>query len=467
MSLTGGENMPLYQDTRSNSSAEWATVIEMFKYSRGTAFEAHPYSNLVMCGQTVTSVRTTRKPVPALIPEIAERRFLFSRNLVEVARELETTRPVHFETKMARKVWELCNPNPCDMKKCYIEADPCKSISMFHVQQKNDPVWSWYDYIWKGDIAKYALIKRLPLQRYSGLSAESERFRNLAITKAYATAKSPILPIQVYLGELGETLEMLISPLSAIRKLLTKGVPGSRMYKTRLKPFKDLVETGGGTWLEFRYGWMPLIYQVEDIIDSFNHKINSGFPIHVVRGGSHLLKNRSEQYVRGVNLCASLQLEMIEEIQSTIRGTAVLATRQRMSRDKFYGNRWSDLLSTAHELKSLSFVWDWFINIGDWLQAIVPDPDLTVIANSVSVKRGYTHRVKPTVLGISRLTTTPCRRSDVAGLLGEASYQEYSLVRNVNFTLPNVPVLRKQWLSLARTADALSLITGKIINLLK
>lgn len=175
----------------------------------------------------------------------------------------------------------------------------------------------------------------------------------------------------------------------------------------------------------------------------------------------------NKQHVRGINVCAALQIDILEHTRSTIRAAAVLATRQRLSKEKFYGTRWADLLSSAWELKTLSFVWDWFFQIGDWLQAIVPDPDLRVIANSVSVKRVYEHIITPITYGVSYPTKLVTRRCDRLDLMKEASYREESLVREVNYKLPDVPVLRKQWLSLARTADALSLTIGKIINLRK
>ena len=455
--------MPSYQDTRTTVVKEKAVVIERVKHSTQTTFSATSYVREVPdCGQSVTSVRTTRKPVEALPTELESRQFLFATDLDKVVRS-ETTRPRHFSTRMQRKIWELCNPNPCDMRKCTVTSERSNKVAILGVQQPKDPVWSWYDYIWEGDISKYVLLSRIPLKRFQTLSAESATYRNLAITKAYATAKSPVLPIQVYLGELTETLHMLRNPLGAIRKLFAKEYTS----RSGLKPFKDLVETGAGTWLEFRYGWMPLVYQVEEIIDSFNSKINHGFPIHVVRGGSPLKVIENKQHVRGINVCAALQLDILEHTRSTIRAAAVLATRQRLSVDKFYGTRWSDLVSTAWEIKTLSFVWDWFFQIGAWLQAIVPDPDLRVLANSVSVKRAYQHKVAPITYRVSYLTKTPMHFSDSNDLFKEASYDESTLVREVNFKLPDVPVLRKQWLSLAKTADALSLTIGKIMNLRK
>lgn len=149
---------------------------------------------------------------------------------------------------------------------------------------------------------------------------------------------------------------------------------------------------------------------------------------------------------------------------TSVKASAVLATRQTMSQEKFYGNRWSDCLSTAWELKTLSFVWDWFFSIGQWLQAIVPDPDLRVIANSVSLKRENKTSVAVRHYGLGPEYVNIRMQPDSDDLIKEASYVESALVRTVNLPLPHVPIARKQLLSIARTADSFSLLIGEILG---
>lgn len=462
--------MPLYQDTRTTVFTDKATVYEYRKNSSQSSYERVTYTGSYSgVGQVVTSVRSTCKPVPQVPTELESRRFLFGSDLESVLKD-EATRPRKFGTKLSRKIWELTNPNPCDMKKSLVTGVSDKKFFILHVQQPNDPIWNWYDLAWEGDIMRRILYGHMPIAGpYKSFSPDSDRFRDLAITKAYANAKSPVLPIQVYLGELAETLHMLREPLGSLRKMLGKGsFKKGRKLKSRLEPFKDLLEGASGTWLEYRYGWMPLVYQVQEIMDAFNYKVNHGFPIQIVRGGSHLQLSETNTLIREAVAVNALSVSYVLSKRNSIRAAAVLATRQKMSSDKFFGNRWGDLVQTAWELKTLSFVWDWFFQIGDWLQAIVPDPDLTVLANSVSIKRVNSITVAPVAYGISYPTKQGrLWFANDNETLSDCTYKEESLVRVVNVKLPNVPILRKQWLSLARTADALSLTIGKILNLLR
>lgn len=392
--------------------------------------------------QKVTSVRSTSKGTTKM-PSLLGDRVLHN-HVYMIERELNETQLPRNSNRIAKQMWKICNPHPCSMVRRKVT---CGSIPEFTVLGTGG--WS---YRFSGVVGAKLLSAVVPLTPLP--DSFTTRHRDLAITKAYSLAKSPDMPIQVYLGELAETLHMLRNPLGAIRKFLTPG--------RRTNAFRSHTEMLGGSWLEYRYGWMPLVYQVNEIIDAFNSQFGDGFPIHLVRAGSTPSVSKT---VLQKDLIAEsfLYARSIVYQETSERASAVLATRQKFSADKFWGNRWSDTLQTAWELKTLSFVWDWIFNIGDWLGAIVPDPTLNVIANSVSIKRVVKVKTIPLngrVFNTGAVFSLPQPENWIA------SYTEERLDRVVNLQLPSMPIFRQHLLSIARTADALSLLTGKIIGLI-
>lgn len=123
-------------------------------------------------------------------------------------------------------------------------------------------------------------------------------------------------------------------------------------------------------WLEGRYGWRVLIYEIQDLHDTitkFDKKRTrfTEYAHHVDRSTSVLTD--PDLYLIGLpdGLLANAPYYRIKyNIDSTIsyRGT--------VSAD-FQPNQWRfDLLNTAWELVPYSFVVDWFLAVGEWINAM-------------------------------------------------------------------------------------------------
>lgn len=136
-------------------------------------------------------------------------------------------------------------------------------------------------------------------------------------------------------------------------------------------------------------------------------------------------------------------------------------TSQNISR--ILGIRARDIPATLWEIVPYSFVVDWFVNVGTWLNAVVPDPNVTVLGNWIT--RVYSFSCveqvtftfpKPSPLGT--ITTTN---------VGSVTTVKERVIRDCNQSLTLLPVLTRRNMSALHLTDALSLSASKVINLLK
>jgi len=450
--------MTSYQDTRTRRGPDSLAFIREGMRSPGAGWINYQYASYGSThrssGQTITSVRTTSKAMPEFETPLAASPLLYMDQVHGVVKELDRT--VRPKSRLQRKVWQICNPHPVDMKK-FESTVGKEQTTLFFLKclQKGWPAWTAYDFHYTGNIMDHALGFVIPISEYSALPTAITRFQHLALTKAYAKSKASVYQVMVYLGELKETVEMLLNPLSALKNFLKQ--PDGKRILSGEKLIGDL-------WLQYRYGLLPLMLTVQDVIEQLIVKLHKGFRVKQHRAGSHLSNVRTSGTL-DQNLCANLLLRSQRSIETGIQGFATLATKHNTwSQERILGTRWQDLPATLYELTPLSFVWDWIWNIGSWIQSIVPDPSVTYLANTVSIKRTYEVKLQPIAIGLGPLWTNKGLLNAGSVGLKEASYREDTLVRTVNLQIPSLPIYQAKLLSLSRSADAISLIVTRILS---
>jgi hypothetical protein len=130
---------------------------------------------------------------------------------------------------------------------------------------------------------------------------------------------------------------------------------------------------------------------------------------------------------------------------------------------KALGLRGRDIPSLLWELTPWSFVVDWFANVGTWLQAVVPDPSISIRGNWVTVIR--TTEVKYSSGTLIEPHSHPVSMS--TGMYGGSSIRLHEVHRYANQPLPTTPVLMGKALSVLQKADALCLGVSQLSGLLK
>lgn len=236
------------------------------------------------------------------------------------------------------------------------------------------------------------------------------------------------------LFELKDVLRFLVSNVGSAAALLAKlrnkdpvawwkgrNLNAKQLLKSTDKGLREL----GNHWMEYRYALMPIIYSMKDILE-------------VSKGDIKWKTSRSKQVLTPtMNIGQTLQTTLAERCMYTdLTGTITVRShvKQRYDIDgiaNLFGARLTvNPFITAWELTTLSFVVDWFLNIGD-LITNATSPNLAAETGSVTSIR--TETVSTTYLKdhsadvkLSSWAATAC--------IGAQSYTE-TFQRNVDLPL--------------------------------
>lgn len=228
-------------------------------------------------------------------------------------------------------------------------------------------------------------------------SVEDQDLINRLMTKAYADARQQAFDVGTTIGELPEVIGMF---LSFRQRLLTRLDDVIEEYIRRLRKkhgadfVKHLTSTGirgvlnelSALWLEWTYGWKPLISSARDLGKSLG-RVSVGPPSVVVVGKAQEALDLSGYNWVVTHYCSNGNFKPPIEI---VQGhTSVARARVAIQVSPVVASFDLNPFVTALELIPLSFVYEWFINVGDWLRAFDHYAPSTKMSAVISVKETH------------------------------------------------------------------------------
>lgn len=199
------------------------------------------------------------------------------------------------------------------------------------------------------------------------LLLDSTHAENQALTKFYAHAQeveNQFKGLQFF-GELRESLEMIRHPAKTLRQGFTTYLDSVKRHghirdkKKRLRAVQD-------TWLEYSFGWKPLISDIDSAVtDFFDTHSKPNFRKIVGIGRTKDAGDLGTQTPNGIGpLGYRYDLHWKEEV--TIKYYGILFSRGNgTANNHSYGFKPEEFLPTLWELTPYSFLVDYFTNIGD------------------------------------------------------------------------------------------------------
>jgi len=222
-----------------------------------------------------------------------------------------------------------------------------------------------------------------------------------AVIGAYAAAYESAAQAFVDLLEGGQTLAMIHQAVVDAVKLARKSLvrrpnkagrvawpryrTKSRLTATSSSPLRSLATASPDLWLEWRYGWTPLMKSVSDYANALEQSLR---PLRV-RGSSskhHQTRNTGTKVTGATQIGVSCpdNVTATTTLTREMRAKAVVIAEVPVSLQRSLGMTVDTIPSTAWELVPFSFVVDWFVDIGDWIKAVSRPPGTRVLGTCLT-----------------------------------------------------------------------------------
>jgi len=210
-----------------------------------------------------------------------------------------------------------------------------------------------------------------------------------------------------FIGELRDTLRQIRRPAEALYS-------GSKSFLDAVKRLKrsnplDWAEKLSGLWLEYSFGWLPLISDTEDACKAMR-RIGKPRTTHVTASfvddfdmTSSLVGDNIDGVSQGSGIFLDHRGRLTEKVTARYRGgIAAQAETPQWDNWDLFGFNPSEALPTAWEILPWSFLFDYFTNVGDMLTANATDTSKVTYVNlsviqestyqaSTSVNQALTH----------------------------------------------------------------------------
>lgn len=332
-----------------------------------------------------------------------------------------------------------------------------------------------------GDLAIYFADRARQVSQYATLTSPTNH-ADRVLVRALGKLGEKSVGLGENLGELKETLDLLRHPFKSFREFFTNNDLRNLGLFQRLNHF-DLtgkwVEKGGRSlsgrkaaevaaqsWLEYRYGLMPLVYTVQDILkmvhkaaeklDSNRIQTVAGNIVGVQDSPKPTISNTFGALLGHNEFACEVRVEDTRDFRARVQ-YQLLGLPGLMDS---LGLSLRHVPELVYELTRLSFVMDWWFDIGSWLATLRFNPQVRKLGNTVGTKlnrRAY-------CTGKMAVSYEGMANSVSVGILGVYTHDQYD--RQTHVEPPTTPLFLPEFRSVNHTIDALALLLKPTLALI-
>lgn len=288
---------------------------------------------------------------------------------------------------------------------------------------------------------------------------------DLSRAKVQAKVKEPDLGLGQMIAELHETISFLKNPLKKSLALWQKFA--RRRYNQAGDVAELYFKTASDAWLAYRYGLMPLILDCANFMEyvekqnsmrsSRMRRVNKSVKMETVN--TSITNTGLAGFNYPVTCVTKTQVKSTSHIYFKLRSDSVIGLK--MYALGLHPSQWPSLV---WEKTMFSFIADWFVNFGTWIQAISPNVGKEILgacSSQVITKEETWSLGYPTYC-------TGMKAPSVEAYVA-SSYRKVtqSLTRRVDSSSLILPRLNVEWLNIKRTLDTLALTSNMIVRLIR
>jgi hypothetical protein len=252
-------------------------------------------------------------------------------------------------------------------------------------------------------------------------------------------------------GTVNSACERLYSALTAFKR-------------GRFKAVAEILSLKRGTahknWLEYKYGWMPILMDVKGTAEFFAQQIEFGGrpPVQKISVSHDIERSYlDEMPVQKWGGSASdtyINTKSFVWTQHRTLAAWIVVTSQSLTAAQQAGLTNPALV--AWELVPYSFVFDWFVSVGGYLEALTATQGLEIKKTMDSAVNTYEYtRIDPATSVVNGSTTWVNSQYYV-----HAATRSYNRASNLS-TTPSLPKLRNPFPDIPKLVTSLALIRGK------
>jgi len=232
-------------------------------------------------------------------------------------------------------------------------------------------------------------VNHLGLVQHLLVDLDVSQLSVLAGTSARANINPPEFQGLVFLAELRETLKFLKSPLTAWNRYLRNKQRSARRKKSRMsnaeyakkhgRTLADYITSG---WLSYRYGALPLIYDVNDAVEALTRVALTNRQTARGYAQNYGEESATQEFIGG-------SVSFSKDKETTRKVELRAGILYEYDYHDTFGVGIEQVPITIWEVIPFSFVADWFVNVNDYIGAITPKAGVKVLG-SWTVKNDVT-----------------------------------------------------------------------------
>lgn len=299
------------------------------------------------------------------------------------------------------------------------------------------------------------------------INIDGEAMKLDVINQAYSKAYSSTSQLLVSFSELEKSVQMVRRPFAGARKLLSAM---TRRYKGLLGKGVLAVQAAQQAWLEYRMGWKPLLFDLENIQKAV-HKTLSDIDQQVDQTYRASLtqswEGRGEAMVNGGWFNTSI---MGVSINLERKHSAGVILRENLYDEKSkdwtarLGLELHDVAPSVWELVPYSFVIDRFLSVQTWLEAIQPRPNTKVMVSWQTTTENLVEKSQFLTAQL-KLDNPPYPTVSMGAGLGIDVRRDSCVFRKTRVTPSLYPAINTRDLSLVQHIDHAALVIGQLVGL--
>lgn len=247
------------------------------------------------------------------------------------------------------------------------------------------------------------------------------------------------------------------------KPLLSKRGRLQHRYAASLRTTSDsrYLDKASRLWLEYRYGWAPMVY---DIVDQLKAVSAPEFRTSLTRDTLRTARGEAKRTYKNVipRTAVAGGLTYTGETRSEVTYTTRAYVHYRNTVAGSFMERLNDfglfdIPEATWELVPFSFIVDWFVPVGDWLKALTPKIGVEIVAQGFTAEQNSV--VETVLTGFPSPTIGQTTFSSAAPIGSRDRVTQREKSRETYLGIPAFPPIDVK-LNVKRMADAVALLKG-------